>query len=337
MKLYVGTVRRAGSVRQGGELLAMDWPGRTVVRRVPIAPEDPCLDNDPNPRGNARGCRGIQVHNGELFVADYHTLRVYDSELNLRRKFSHGLMVGLHETCLDGHSLWVTSTAIDAVLQYDCGTGALIEAVFPRELPTFQRAWRTEPLPIDKAADCRCRFLQQPASAKRGHLHINAVAVRHQRRYVLANQRGAVAELSGQRVLVQSEALRGAHNLLFVDEDLLAINDTLGRTVRMFDCRSGRETHRIELVQFAWVRRLLRSCSPGWLRRSWARLRGRCLPAAVARPLFVRGLDVLGDELFVGVSPASILRINWRTGELLDAIQLSDDIRDCVHGLRVAA
>ena len=53
------------------------------------------------------------------------------------------------------------------------------------------------------------------------------------------------------------------------------------------------------------------------------------------RPLFVRGLDRLGDLLFVGVSPATILCIDEHQGKLVDAYSYSQDVGVCIHGLRV--
>ena len=45
--------------------------------------------------------------------------------------------------------------------------------------------------------------------------------------------------------------------------------------------------------------------------------------------------DRHGDLLFVGLSPASIACINWRTGEFVDGFQFVRDPRACVHGLAV--
>ena len=51
----------------------------------------------------------------------------------------------------------------------------------------------------------------------------------------------------------------------------------------------------------------------------------------------LRGLDRLGDLLFVGISPASILCINRQSGALVDSYCYSDDVATCIHGLRVLA
>ena len=58
-------------------------------------------------------------------------------------------------------------------------------------------------------------------------------------------------------------------------------------------------------------------------------------PPVVAAPLFARGLQVVGDQVFVGVSPASILCIDWPRGRLLDTFQYTELVTTAVHGLVV--
>ena len=48
-----------------------------------------------------------------------------------------------------------------------------------------------------------------------------------------------------------------------------------------------------------------------------------------------RGLARSGDTVLVGSSPARILVYNIKTNEFEKEIQLSDDIRHCVHGLEI--
>ena len=81
MHVFFGTVVRGASVASGGELVKLDWGAKRVIRRVPIFPENPRLDHDPNPRGNTRGCRGLVQAGDKLLAADYHTVRVFDLDL----------------------------------------------------------------------------------------------------------------------------------------------------------------------------------------------------------------------------------------------------------------
>ena len=109
MQIFFSTVVRAAPVEKGGELIQLDWDSKTVLSRIPIAPKNPKII-DPNPRGNARGGRGIVVLNDEIFVASYHTLEGYNSRLEPTRNITNGLLVGLHEVCKDERgNFWVAS------------------------------------------------------------------------------------------------------------------------------------------------------------------------------------------------------------------------------------
>ncbi len=60
-RLVFGTVVRNAPVKQGGELVLLDWKKKTVIKTVPVFPDNPSMDDDPNPRGNTRGCKGIAI------------------------------------------------------------------------------------------------------------------------------------------------------------------------------------------------------------------------------------------------------------------------------------
>jgi len=75
-------------------------------------------------------------------------------------------------------------------------------------------------------------------------------------------------------------------------------------------------------MAFPWTRRMRRAA-----RQSDSR---------VARVLFVRGMAFAGHRLYLGVSPASILCVDWHTSELLDVYEHSDDVTHAIHGLAIA-
>ena len=139
MHIYFGTVVRTAPVREGGELVKLDWDNKRVLRSVPIVPEEPSVEHDPNPRGNTRGCRGIQVRADSVLAASYHSVEVFDRDLNHQRRMSDGLMVGLHETSLDGDTLWVTSTAASMAVGYDVERGVRTGGFLLQPCPSVGR------------------------------------------------------------------------------------------------------------------------------------------------------------------------------------------------------
>jgi hypothetical protein len=56
---------------------------------------------------------------------------------------------------------------------------------------------------------------------------------------------------------------------------------------------------------------------------------------ATARPLYLRGLAINDEYIFAGFSPATIVRIDKKTGELIDYYFHSSDARVCIHGLTI--
>ncbi len=334
MKLAFSTVVRGAPVRRGGELVLLDWDRKAVEQRTPIFPANPEL-RDPNPRGNTRGGRGIALMGEDLVVASYHTLRLFDRRLAPLRDVSHPLMVGLHEVFPTGDgTIWVASTAIDAALEIDMTSGRAVRQIWPREMPPFQAALGVASLAIDKEADNRGRFLSRSHLESHSHLHFNAITRWRGEMYGLFNSFGAIANLDRGEVVIRDDALRGGHNLVVLEDGTAFINGTRGHCVHIYDLAERAHRQTIDLMTFSWVRDLTRwydRIAP--LTRGFSRLGIRQLK--ISLPRFVRGLDLDGDRLFVGMSPASILCLDWRRGELVEAFNYSRDIRACIHGLKV--
>lgn len=332
-RLAFGTVIRGAPLEEGGELVVLNWNEKKVEARVPIRPRRPAIDEDPNPRGNGRGCRGIRWWNGRLVASSYHTLEIYDESLDLVREINDGLMVGLHEIELtENETVLATSTSIDGVVEYNLDTGERCRTFWPREMPDLQETLDLAPLVFDKDADNRLRFLEPSKLDTDHHLHLNAVDTHRGHVYALCNDPGCLVDLTEGRLVFSNESLEGAHNLEITEGGTAIVNDTWGRAVRFYDLETGSLLRTIDLTRYAWVRKLIRWKTPVY----WAREIGRKLGmtgGSVARPLFVRGLLRRAPMLFVGISPASILQIDERTGELVDAYRYSRDVRECIHGL----
>ena len=154
--------------------------------------------------------------------------------------------------------------------------------------------------------------------------------------HALFNAFGVIANLDRDEVVIRDKALRHGHNLLIEDDGTAIVNDTFGRAIRIYDLRTRTLERIIYLTKHRWIRRLILKHQLGYLARGiLKKLLFHKLSAP--RPVFVRGLDRLGDVLFVGISPAAILFINWTSGELVDIYRYSSDVAVCIHGLKVWA
>lgn len=335
MHIFFGTVVRAAPVKEGGSLFKLDWDTKTIVSEVPIVPVEPSLFHDPNVRGNVRGCRGISIVNDEVIAADYHTLNVFDQDLNPKRKLTHGLMVGLHETYIAGSSIWVTSTAIDAALKYGIKDGLLEESCWPREIPEFQHALDLEPLEIDKSVDNRTQFLEKEKYRGSSHLHLNAVCEFRGEIYALLHAKCVVVNLSKGEIIIRDEKLKHAHNLIMEEPGVVYVNDTRRTVVRKYDIETGQQLQAINIKKMRGIKSLILKSSALAIKEMGVSFFGS-KRKATARPLYLRGLAINQDYIFAGFSPATIVRIDKTTGELVDYYIHSYDMRVCIHGLTVS-
>jgi len=332
--IYFGTIVRAAKVSEGGGLFRLDWESKSIVREVPIVPSDPALDHDPNARGNVRGCRGIRVVGNEVIAANYHTLNIFDRDLNLKRTMSHDLMAGLHEIDIAGPSVWVSSTTLDAVLRYRLDTGTKEAEYWPREMSVFQQTLDLEPLPVDKTIDNRQTFLDNASFRGPSHLHLNAVCEFRGEIYALFHSKCVVANLSQGTIVIRDEKLKHAHNLIMEEPGVVYINDTHRTVIRQYDLASGRQVRAIDIKGMAGIKSLV-------LRSAMRALREMGVSffsthrKATARPLYLRGLAIHDDLIFAGFSPATIICIDKSTGKLVDYYFHSTDARVCIHGLTV--
>ena len=313
---------------------------KQVLAKVPIVAQEPAI-TDPNPRGGTRGGRGILLTPEEVYVASYHTLHVFDRDLCPIRSFSNHLFADLHELAWCDGTIWAASTVLDGAIRVD-PWGKTLDSWWPREDPTIAGRYDLPPLLLDKETDNRLAYLGI-AQRQPGHTHLNTVALLEGRPLVLLNHFGCVVRLNPTEILVDDPRLRGAHNILVTPDRHLLLSDTTNQAVVVYDS-TGRLCKRIQLVHFWPVRKIrwrfalrglriwLGERSPsfrfGWL------LLGNII---ASRPVFVRGLCLTPrGTILVGISPATILEIDWTTEKLVSSFTYSKNVNEAVHGLACA-
>lgn len=321
MIVYFDTVRRMRPVKEGGELVKLDWLTKAVIKAVPIIPTDPDIEDDPNPRGNSRGGKGILIVGDELFVGTYHSILVFDLDLKLKRKIDNHLFVNIHEMYSNDECMWVSSTAIDAAVGID-PWGRTLKTWWPREQPILRERFSLSPMEIDKTADNRLRYLFAELSTKEHHTHLNSVVCSEGATYALLNRMGAFVQLEPEtRVVLCDDDLKGGHSPAFsTDGKSLLVCSSFRKSVLVYSVPDFTLTRRIYLPDFAEI----------------SSLSTRYPDRPFNQSIFVRGLcPIDSDRLLVGISPASILEIDYRRGELLDFYQYSTEVSDAVHGLAI--
>jgi hypothetical protein len=269
-------------------------------------------------------------------MAGYCELQVYDLDLKPLFNISHNLMSGLHEVYHEvGHRLWVTSTSLNCALLIDLNTGKLLDQVWPQEVPTFQDRWGIKPRAINKKEDNRIRFLTKSIDRDPYHLHFNAFSTWKGEMFGLFNRLGAVVNLTTNTVVFEDPKIKGAHNLKILGDGTIFVNDTRNQAVNIYDM-SGELKKRINLLPMHFAGKQVKRykfLTPARQLLSTIGLSQQ----EIVMPFFVRGMDIQDDLLYVGISPASVLCLDWQSGNLVDSFTYSKDIRKAVHGLKVVA
>ena len=353
MKIVFTTVVRHAPVAAGGWARVAEWPSGRLLAERPVVPADPPVD-DPNPRGNSRGGRGVVVAGDAIVIANYHSLEICDQALRPVGTFSHGNFAGIHEIKRRRKRLLVASTAVNAAAEVP------LEAVLGAAAATGKHAaaavcfwWPTEALAVcerlgvpatsypDKQADNRLRYLELHNRGHAGHLHLNAVDADGEQVYALLNKPGAILRLSGpgsMEVVLRHPLLEGAHNLEFVGPGRAWVVGTRSGLLLECDLVGGTVRPLIDLAATPFAREVARG---GGEPQTWSGLRWlqrKQAPTAAeptARPLFWRGLAVNADWIFVGTSPAAILGFDRRSFAYQGVVRFGANAREIVHGIAI--
>ncbi len=319
MIIYFDTVKRKRPVKEGGELVKLDWSAKKILKAVPIYPFDPDIEDDPNPRGNSRGGKGIFISRNELFVGTYHSILVFDLDLNLKRKITNPLFVNVHEMCMAEENIWVSSTAIDCAVLVTPG-GETVKSWWPREEKLLQQRYGLFPMDIDKTIDNRLIHIHAELSTKAHHTHLNSVVKSGHNTYVLLNKLGIVVQVEPLlKVVLEDPAIRGAHSpKISAAGNRLLLCSSIRKSIVVYDLESGKPAKQINLLDFPEIVKFSNVHPDQPFNQS----------------IFVRGLEILDDgRILVGISPAAILEIDIQQDRLLDFFQYSPEVGDAVHGL----
>ena len=319
MIIYFDTVRRKRPVKQGGELVQVDWSTKKILKKIPIFPNDPDIKYDPNPRGNSRGGKGIIINEKEVFVGTYHTILVFDHKLRLKRKITNNLFSNIHEMCFSGKNIWVSSTTIDCAVQVD-QKGKTLKSWWPREESLLQERYGLFPMQIEKNIDNRLKYIHNELEKKESHTHLNSVTELNKRTYVLLNRLGAIVQVEPEmKIFVEDQLIRGGHSpVISGNGKQMILCSSFRKEILFYDLKNGQLQKEIFLMDFPEIKHLHKEYPDQPFNKS----------------IFVRGLEIIdSNRILVGVAPASILEIDINRNKLLDFFQYSTDVGDAIHGL----
>jgi hypothetical protein len=109
-------VRRAGGSEVSGFLRVVDLARRRVLLEAPV-PESARRADDPNPRGGARGARGVSVHGERLVVANFDRAFVIDPSWRVVDELTHPWTGAIHDVLAEEDGVWVTCSSCDLLMK----------------------------------------------------------------------------------------------------------------------------------------------------------------------------------------------------------------------------
>ncbi len=266
-------------------------------------------------RGGDRGLRGIAFHAENVYIAASDEVFVYNSEFELLDSYRNKYLKQCHEICIARDTLYLTSTKLNSVLEFDLATHRFTRghhliyrnrSVWLRSLLSFFRL--PSLLTFDPNAD-----MALPAKVS-DELHINNVAAQPDGILIAGTQLDALLSLQAMSLRKYAPLPLGTHNATAYKDGII-YNDTRSNRIVI----ASRANH---------------------IRRSFAVPEFPDLPMSspgdYARQGFGRGLCTFGSNYIIaGSSPSTISVYDASSGERVQMVRLSKDIRNCIHGLEL--
>jgi hypothetical protein len=264
-------------------------------------------------RGGDRGLRGIAFGDAVIYLAASDEIFVYDRNFRLLDSYTNQFLKCCHEIVLADGVLYLTSTNLNSILEFDtrrhlfrCG-----HVIVREKAKLWQRsryAYRAIHFDPEKRSDTIVKLMKND-------LHINNVTRHNGLTMIAATQVDALLALDGERLCEYARLPLGTHNAA-VYRDGVIYNDT----------RRDRVVIATEKINRTFD---VPTYDP-------TELMNTQIPNDHARQRFARGLCLYGDEIVVaGSSPSTASAYEISSGERLQSVNLSKDIRNCIHGLEI--
>jgi hypothetical protein len=299
--------RQVPAGQPSGYVYVVDLESRQLLQRS-TGIEPAFRRYDLNPRGGMRGMRGIAVRGGQIALANYSSVFLFDSRWRLQRILTDPCCAGIHELAYDGPSLWVTSTASDRLVRYD-QTGRLSEILAVRDQAALTQALGAQRPARDARASAQAidfRDRRNFSTELHDAFHLNGVVVQP--------GGGLLISLG----LISSAEFSGLMNLksLLLRARLWPLVLLVNRKLRgLFGIRKRRLTDLL-LQPARWRSAVVRVDAAG----KWSAL---LVIRGIANPGHSVRLLSDGSAVYLDTSHGAVVHFDPRTGRLLNSTEVT--------------
>jgi hypothetical protein len=260
-------------------------------------------DIDWQGRGWDRGLRGIEFDGERVYIAASDELFVYDPEFRCLGAYRSPYLKHCHEISRFERRLYLTSTGFDSLLAFD-----LDERVFSWGLFVTAEGDALHVAAFDPQGE------RGPAPGN--ELHLNSVKALEQGLYFSGLRTRGLLKFDGREAYRSATLPVGVHNAQPFRGGVL-FNDSQADAVRFVTPDSEMAfavpKYRVELLTHVELG-----------------------DPRIARQAFARGLCVVDEKrIAAGSSPSTIALHDLETGKTTEAVTLSWDVRNSIHGLEV--
>lgn len=263
------------------------------------------------------GARGITSNDKYIFIALQNAIAVYDIELRKQvGRIDHRLFNGIHEISWHKDRLYVTCAVTDSMLVMS-EEGRELAHFHLGNNPYFMEKLDLSPRELDNRLDYRLMHRVKRL------FHVNSVQVKGENIYVHFNRQGCFAKIyPKEEIIIRDPALLQSHNGQFSpDGRYILINDTGHDALRVYDSL-GKPFKTIDFRPFSLPVNFSEKKVFG---------QGHDIKAG-----WLRGMAFSSHNkeiVYVGLSPAMVVAVNYIQGTFIDYLQFRRDIWISVHGL----
>jgi hypothetical protein len=307
-------VRSAHKGESHGGVFLLDLKARSVQQVLDW--NDDSIDWEG--RGGDRGLRGIAFHAGRVFLAASDEIFIYDKAFNREDSLRNRYLRHCHEIFVVGDRLFATSTGFDSVLECDLTTGSFVRGYCVRFSGLFRNRQirprlKFRPHPTLSTFDPNAEGGPSLADTS----HINNVYVDAEGIYLSGMGLGNLWRIQDSRLSSFARIPYWTHNARPF-RDGVVLNWSSKDRVASFS-RQGRVLRSVDVPHY-----------------SRSKLENSDLPRDFAREGFARGLTTIDDRFVVGgSSPSTITLYDLDDAKAIESINISMDVRNCVHGLEI--
>ena len=275
-------------------------------------------------RGGDRGLRGIAFHQSKIYLAASDEIFVYDRWFKLLESFTNRYLKRCHEINIANDILYLTSTDLNSVLEFDLTRrlfirGHTIIPTQPQRTSLIRR--------IRAAVSRRAKFgiIRFDPNSEDGpaitpnssNLHITNVSRTNESIMISGTRIKALLALKEETLQEYAPLPQGTHNAFVYGEGVI-YNDTASDRLVIAD-RNNRIKQTFAIPKY-----------------DLAELSHTDVPGDHARQGFARGLCFYGKDVVIGgSSPSTVSAYSLATGERIKQVNISKDIRNCIHGLEL--